>query len=325
MGGISCLILARLVDPTAVASPALPSTDSDQMQYVAYYFCASIRDALCNETAQPDAALGRSAGLPCASANAIRGMNDYHSYHETSAATRLCIPHPERPCDARGGASYLTLWPMTRREKLGLGRAGIWDELLAARDRNWLDLVASQKIPQEDWRPAVRKGGYPIPALEIKDSPGQAIWFDGYTRTYLERDLQEISAVASLPDLRRLMRFVCLRFGQLMNQADLGREEVVGTRGFELPAQGFTCFRTGSPMPQNPQIPSGFHPSLNPAGHSQAGPDPDQSLDTYCAGLAQPTAVVSEKSAASCPDHVQERLIQGCRKFIKIDPDEVPV
>jgi predicted AAA+ superfamily ATPase len=126
-----------------------------------------------------------------------------------------------------GRASYLTLWPMTRRERLGLGRAGIWDELLAARDRDWLDLVDSQKVPREDWRQAVRKGGYPIPALEIKDSPGQAIWFDGYTRTYLERDLQEISAVASLPDLRRLMRFVCLRLGQLMNQADLGRDAAV--------------------------------------------------------------------------------------------------
>ena len=118
-----------------------------------------------------------------------------------------------------GRASYLTLWPMTRRERLGLGRAGIWDELLAARDRDWLDLVVSQKIPREDWRHTARRGGYPIPALEIKDSSGQAIWFDGYTRTYLERDLQEISAVASLPDLRRLMRFVCLRLGQLVNQS----------------------------------------------------------------------------------------------------------
>ncbi len=30
-----------------------------------------------------------------------------------------------------GRASYLTLWPMTRREQLGLARAGRWDELLA--------------------------------------------------------------------------------------------------------------------------------------------------------------------------------------------------
>ena len=33
-----------------------------------------------------------------------------------------------------GRVSYLTLWPMTRREQLGLGRAGIWGELLRADD-----------------------------------------------------------------------------------------------------------------------------------------------------------------------------------------------
>ena len=33
-----------------------------------------------------------------------------------------------------GRASYLTLWPMTRREQRGLGRGGIWEELLNAPD-----------------------------------------------------------------------------------------------------------------------------------------------------------------------------------------------
>ena len=49
------------------------------------------------------------------------------------------------------------------------------------------------------------------------------IWFDGYIRTYLERDLQDLSAVSSLPDLRRLMRAAALRLGQLVNQTELGR------------------------------------------------------------------------------------------------------
>jgi len=43
-------------------------------------------------------------------------------------------------------------------------------------------------------------------------------------RTYLERDLQELSSIAALPDFRRLMRAVCLRLGQLVNQAELGRD-----------------------------------------------------------------------------------------------------
>jgi predicted AAA+ superfamily ATPase len=42
-----------------------------------------------------------------------------------------------------GRASYLTLWPMTRREQQGLGRGGRWDELLAAPDADWRDLLAA--------------------------------------------------------------------------------------------------------------------------------------------------------------------------------------
>ena len=52
----------------------------------------------------------------------------------------------------------------------------------------------------------------------------RAVWFDGYVRTYLERDLQELSAIAALPDFRRLMQAACLRVGQLLNQTELGRD-----------------------------------------------------------------------------------------------------
>src|SRR3990167_2985486 len=45
-----------------------------------------------------------------------------------------------------GRASYLTLWPMTRREQRGLGRAGIWGELLAAADDRWLAVVQDQRL-----------------------------------------------------------------------------------------------------------------------------------------------------------------------------------
>ena len=123
-----------------------------------------------------------------------------------------------------GRASYLTLWPMTRREQIGLGRAGLWTELLAAKDERWRDLIEAERVPREDWRLLARRGGYPTPALELETAPDRATWFAGYTRTYLERNLADLSAIASLPDFRRLMRAVCLRVGQLMNQTELGRD-----------------------------------------------------------------------------------------------------
>jgi predicted AAA+ superfamily ATPase len=123
-----------------------------------------------------------------------------------------------------GRASYLTLWPMTRREQMGLGRTGVWDELLDTPDTDWLDLLAAQPDEPEDWRALARRGGYPTPALHMKSAQDRNVWFDGYVRTYLERDLQELSSISALPDFRRLMRAVSLRLGQLANQTELGRD-----------------------------------------------------------------------------------------------------
>lgn len=123
-----------------------------------------------------------------------------------------------------GRASYLTLWPMTRREQMGRGTCGIWEDLLRSKDADWRDLVAAEKAGREDWQVLARRGGYPVPALQLRSAEHRQTWFAGYTQTYLERDLQDLSAVASLPDLRRLMRAVCLRLGQLVNQAELGRD-----------------------------------------------------------------------------------------------------
>ncbi len=123
-----------------------------------------------------------------------------------------------------GRASYLTLWPMTRREKQGLGRGGLWEGLLDTRDEEWLDLIAAQPDEPEDWRMLARCGGFPLPTLHLATAQERAIWFDGYVRTYLERDLQALSSIAALPDFRRLTRAACLRMGQLVNQAELGRD-----------------------------------------------------------------------------------------------------
>ncbi|HEX5760480.1 MAG TPA: ATP-binding protein [Thermoanaerobaculia bacterium] len=123
-----------------------------------------------------------------------------------------------------GRASYLTLWPMTRREQRGLGRCGAWSELLAARDEEWRELLAAEPDAPDDWRALARRGGFPTPAVELKTPKERTIWFDGYVRTYLERDLQDLASISALPDFRRLMRAACLRLGQLVNQTELGRD-----------------------------------------------------------------------------------------------------
>jgi len=127
-----------------------------------------------------------------------------------------------------GRAAYVTLWPFTRRERHGLGRAGAWSELLGARFARWREVLAAHAGPREDWRAAARLGGFPVPAHELADEEARSLWFAGYVQTYLERDLQALRAVESLPDFRRLMRAACLRMGGLLNQAELGRDVGIG-------------------------------------------------------------------------------------------------
>lgn len=123
-----------------------------------------------------------------------------------------------------GRASYLTLWPMTQRELAGGARCGSWSDLLTLPAAEWLDALMAEQATATDWRVAARRGGYPTPALQLTTTAERGIWFDGYVRTYLERDLQALSSITALPDFRRLMRATCLRLGQLLNQTELGRD-----------------------------------------------------------------------------------------------------
>lgn len=123
-----------------------------------------------------------------------------------------------------GRASYLSLWPMTRRERAGLGVAGLWGQLFENPVDRWRDLLASDDARAADWRGVALEGGYPVPAISQDDPADRAVWFEGYVRTYLERDLQDVSSIDNLVDFRRLIAAACHRIGQLVNQTELGRD-----------------------------------------------------------------------------------------------------
>lgn len=140
----------------------------------------------------------------------------------TGSANLLLMKHVSE--SLAGRATYVTLWPMTRREQLGLGTAGIWGEFFRWPVAEWYDRVRAEEAPATDWREVVRRGGHPTPAYELDTAEERSIWFAGYVRTYLERDLQDLSAIENLVDFRRLMRATCLRLGNLLNQTELGRD-----------------------------------------------------------------------------------------------------
>lgn len=125
-----------------------------------------------------------------------------------------------------GRAFYLRLWPMTRREQLGLGRTGDWDRFFQKDVKTWLDLVRADTAPRASWQEQAARGGFPDVAVTDGGLPpdSRTLWFDGYVQTYLERDLRDLAVVADLGDFQRLMQAAALRIGNLLNQSELGRD-----------------------------------------------------------------------------------------------------
>jgi uncharacterized protein len=123
-----------------------------------------------------------------------------------------------------GRASYTTLWPMTRRERLGFGTAGLWDEYQTHPFSEWYAIANASPNPQDDWHTLVSMSGYPTPALDCGTAAARAIWYQGYIDTYLDRDLQDLASIANRTDFRRLMRVAALRLGALVNKTEWGRD-----------------------------------------------------------------------------------------------------
>ena len=124
-----------------------------------------------------------------------------------------------------GRAVYVTLWPMTRREADGHGRAGSWDVLVDEPPRRWLGTLAdTAPTDRSKWQELALRGGYPFPALHLDSQPDREAWFEGYLQTYIERDLLQLAAIDNLVAFQRLVRAVAHRSGGLMNQARLARD-----------------------------------------------------------------------------------------------------
>ena len=116
-----------------------------------------------------------------------------------------------------GRALYLTLHPLTRRERTGrldeppfLVR--FLDEPVQPRDAEAEPVTGDEVVA----------GGMPLVALG--EVPKPELWFLGYEQTYLERDLRDLAQVADLVAFRNVLRLAALRTGQILNQSELGRD-----------------------------------------------------------------------------------------------------
>jgi predicted AAA+ superfamily ATPase len=70
------------------------------------------------------------------------------------------------------------------------------------------------------------RGALP-PVAYLKKPAHVADWWRGYTRTYLERDLRDISQVTHLSDFRKVMALLASSSGQIINQTNIARAAAI--------------------------------------------------------------------------------------------------
>lgn len=215
---VSVLTGARQTGKTTLAQVIEPSRA---------YFTLDDVGVLDQAERNPDALLGtrpvildevqRAPQLLLAVKRAVDARRQAGDFILTGSANLLLM---EQVADTLAGrAIYLELPPFCPAEWQGRQDALTPLDRLFDTDFDW------REWPTEpgDWPTWLLRGGYP-PALQIDSEPDRGLWFAAYTQTYLERDLRQLSDVASLPDFQRLMALAAQRTGKLLNQAGLARD-----------------------------------------------------------------------------------------------------
>ena len=119
-----------------------------------------------------------------------------------------------------GRAVYFEMQPMTYAEIEGTGEGlftHLWEKDFKFKD------AGNSTNPQIKPVPFLFKGFMP-PLLNLDGEKEIVAWWDGYTRTYLERDLRELSQIESIIDFRKVMVSLALRTGNLLNQSEIARD-----------------------------------------------------------------------------------------------------
>jgi len=118
-----------------------------------------------------------------------------------------------------GRAIYFEMFPMTYSEI----------ESKTETIKNFLDLWKSDYKPESrEYKPLnpiplILKGFMP-PLIYLTDRRNILLWWEGYVRAYLERDIRELTQIESLVDFKRVLDSLAIRTGNILNQTEIARD-----------------------------------------------------------------------------------------------------
>jgi predicted AAA+ superfamily ATPase len=85
---------------------------------------------------------------------------------------------------------------------------------------NYLNSLNPKKI---DFKKIILNGGFPE-VWFIKDDVLKQEWFKGYVRTYLERDVRDLSRIQRLYDYQKFLSLCAFRCSQILNRSELAKD-----------------------------------------------------------------------------------------------------
>ena len=123
-----------------------------------------------------------------------------------------------------GRAAYLELLPLSWSEIAGAPSPTTLDDAFTAgsSDEFLATLAEPTATAADEARRRALCGG--MPEVQALDAESRRVWYDSYRRTFLERDLRQLSEIGSVPEFGRLMSLALLRSGGLVNKSDLAAD-----------------------------------------------------------------------------------------------------
>ncbi len=126
-----------------------------------------------------------------------------------------------------GRAAYLELLPLSWSEMAGKTRPRAVDDAFSADSAEQFAASLAPVGPSaaEEARQRALSGGMPE-AFRL-DVDNRRAWYDGYRRTFLERDLRQLSEISRVPEFGRVLSLALLRSGGLLNKSDVAADAQV--------------------------------------------------------------------------------------------------
>lgn len=126
-----------------------------------------------------------------------------------------------------GRAVYLDLLPLSWSESVGRPQPRTIDQAFSAgsADAFAASLASARPGAADEARRRALSGG--MPEVFRLDADDRRAWYDSYRRTFLERDLRQLSDISHVPEFGRVLSLALLRSGGLLNKSDIAADAQV--------------------------------------------------------------------------------------------------